>query len=430
MKKRLDEIISQLYKLKPPLKDWRFWTIQAFSVVIVVVHYYFESFGGASKFGDLYFVPIILLIIPIIIAALYFGSIGAITTALWVVALTIPNLVLGQSGLERIGEVFQMAVLVAIAVFMGRQVDHERSLRHKVEDTSTALIASEAKYRSLFNTSPAAILALNQDNIIIDANPSAGVLFGKSPGSLKNMSINDLIGTGNEPQQFISDKGNNRWEFPFNINLKNGSEVYLEPKLTRLSDHQGNSVIQVVLRDITEERRRQAGLKAYTASIIKAQEEERQHIARELHDETLQDVSLLCRQLKGIELDEALPSSIIDDLNKSRDMAEKVVTELRNFTRSLRPPILDDLGLVPSLRRLLLDLTDRSGINGQLKIIGGEYRLPQDVEWVCSESLRKLYGTLSTILKRPMSALLLLLLRIPRLSRWLMTVLGSQCHLP
>lgn len=381
MKNWLSKGISQIYKFKPPFRDWRFWAIQFFSIGIAVAHSFLDTFGISSEFGRLYFVPIILLVVPVVIAALYFGSVGAVTTALWVVALTIPNLILQHTGLERVGEAFQMAVLIAIAVFMGRQVDNERNLRHKIENGSIALTASEARYHSLFSSSPVAILALDRDNIIIDANPSAGVLFGKSPESLKNMAINDLIKEKGLPEQSASSRGNNWWESPMLVRLKGGAEVYLEPQLTRLNDHQGNPITQVLLIDITEEQRRQAGLKAYTAYVIQAQEDERKHIARELHDETLQNLSLLCRQLKGIDTaGNALPLSVAEDLGKSQDMAEKVVKELRNFTRSLRPHILDDLGLATSIRRLVLDFIDRTGTDGQFQIIGQEYPLAKDIE--------------------------------------------------
>jgi PAS domain S-box-containing protein len=373
--------ISRLHKYKPPFGDWRFWAIQVLSIGIAIAHWAFEGFGSGSEFGRLYFVPVILLVVPVVIAALYFGSVGAFTTALWVVLISVPNLIIEHSGLERVGEAFQMVVLLAIAVFMGTQVDKERNLRHKVEDASVALTSSETKYHSLFSSSPIAILALDRNNTILDANPSAGALFGKSPEVLKNTSVTDLLRTRNEKGQFIPLQKDGWWESTLVINSKNGSEVYLEPKLTQLSDSQGNPIVQVLLRDVTEERHKQAGLEAYTAYVIQAQEDERQHIARELHDETLQNLALLCRQLKGIDTtDKALPLSVVEDLSKSSDIAEKAVKDLRNFTRRLRPPILDDLGLVASIRRLVLDFTDRTGMKGQLKIDGEERRLPQDVE--------------------------------------------------
>lgn len=372
--------ISRLNKYKPPFGDWRFWAIQGLSIGIAAAHWVLSS-GGTSEFGRLYLVPVILLIVPVVIAALYFGSVGAITTALWVILISIPNLTIHHIGVERIGEGFQMAVLLAVAIFMGRQVDNEINLRHKIEDASIALTSSEAKYHSLFNSSPVAILALDRNDNVIDANPSAGVLFGKSVEVLKKMVITDLLKIGDEVGPPVSSQKHNWWESTLTVRSANGSEVYLEPKLTQLNDSQGNPIIQVLLRDVTEERHKQAGLEAYAAYVIQAQEDERQHIARELHDETLQNLSLLCRQLNGIETSgEELPSAVVEEVSKSKDMAEKAVKDLRNFTRRLRPPILDDLGLVASIRRLVLDFMDRTALKGQLKIVGKERRLPQDVE--------------------------------------------------
>jgi len=137
----------------------------------------------------------------------------------------------------------------------------------------------------------------------------------------------------------------------------------------------------VVLRDLTEEYNRQEGLKAYTAHIIRAQEEERLHIARELHDETIQNLSLLCRHLNNACNPEAkLSPPAAEELQETKKIAEKTVRELRDFTKALRPPSLDDLGMVASIRRLLVDFLDRTGIKGRFQIVGEEKRLPKDIE--------------------------------------------------
>ncbi|MDP2932129.1 MAG: hypothetical protein Q8O05_06525 [Chloroflexota bacterium] len=69
-----------------------------------------------------------------------------------------------------------------------------------------------------------------------------------------------------------------------------------------------------------------------------------------------------------------------------------MVKELRDFTKALRPPILDDLGIVASIRRLLLDFTERAKIEGKLKVVGEERRLPPDTELcifrIAQEALR------------------------------------------
>ncbi len=161
------------------------------------------------------------------------------------------------------------------------------------------------------------------------------------------------------------------------------SAIYPTKRLTR----DGRKIFFHMVTDITdrkqaEERAETAhvALKTYAAHVINAQEEERKRIARELHDETVQTLSLLCRRLDSLESsDEPLPSSVIEELRKSRKMSEGVVEGLRDFAKALRPPTLDDLGIVASIRRLLLELTERTGIKCQLKLLGEERRLPPDI---------------------------------------------------
>ena len=112
-------------------------------------------------------------------------------------------------------------------------------------------------------------------------------------------------------------------------------------------------------------------LKAYAAYVVRAQEVERQRIARELHDGTIQSLILLCRRLDSLQgISESLPSSLNDMLREARETAEEVVNELRDVTKALRPPILDDLGMATSVRRLLAGFAERTRIEGQLKVSG------------------------------------------------------------
>ncbi len=134
-------------------------------------------------------------------------------------------------------------------------------------------------------------------------------------------------------------------------------------------------------------------LRAYAAYVIRAQEVERQRIARELHDGTIQSLILLCRQLDGLQgTSESESSSLNDVLREARGTAEEVVNELRDVTKALRPPILDDLGMVTSIRRLLADFTERTKIKSQPKVLGEERRLLSDEELgmfrIAQEALR------------------------------------------
>lgn len=132
---------------------------------------------------------------------------------------------------------------------------------------------------------------------------------------------------------------------------------------------------------VDRERAARQRAQAYAAYIVRGQEEERQRIARDLHDDSIQSLVLVCRQLDGVRDPSLnLPPRVNDGLQAARSTVEQVVTGLRDFAKALRPPILDDLGMVASIRRLLMDFTERTQIGGELKVAGKNRRLSPDAE--------------------------------------------------
>jgi signal transduction histidine kinase len=123
-----------------------------------------------------------------------------------------------------------------------------------------------------------------------------------------------------------------------------------------------------------------AALKAYAAHVVRVQEDERKNLARELHDESIQSLVLLCRQLDGVSRNQSLSVAEIQELSKAREISEGVVKNLRDFARQLRPPHLEDLGLEDSVNKMLLDFSDRTGIKSSLKSNWKEERLSVDTK--------------------------------------------------
>lgn len=378
----LKKVRDRFYPYRPRFKDRHFWAVQGLVIGIAVIHDVIEFSGYLHNLGMLYFVPISLFFIPIVYAALNFGFSGSIATVLWTLIITIPNWVFWHQGSERWGVILQMGILFVVAAFVGQRVDRERSARQQAEAAGAALVASETKYRGLFETSPIAIVVVDEHGAILDANPATSTLFNRAMETLKDMTLSEL--TGVEIKQMfplLSEKGTHKKTSALAFCLSDGSDICLEPMYTEVRDSNGRILFQVILKDITQEQHRQSEIRAYTAYVLQAQEEERQRIARELHDETIQSLSLLCRRLDSIENDnEALPSSATGELREVRKMAEELVKGLRDFTKALRPSILDDLGMVPSIRRLLEDTAERTGAKGQFRITGKERRLSQDLE--------------------------------------------------
>jgi signal transduction histidine kinase len=375
MERRLKQIILNARKYYPPFKNTHFWTVQLLAIPIAIISWVLINTEYFSHFQGLFFIPITLQVLPVIYAALTFGFAGSVSTAVWVVILCIPNLVMGPGGLERVGVILQLIILVTLAIFIGQKVDRETISRKKHEDANAALVSSEIKYRGLFDFSPLPILLLDKDNRIIDANPAGSVLLKSDPVSLKG-KVADEVGI-----KCVFPGKQHWWECQVVTTTAENSGPFLAPSYSLVKDPRGNEITQVILRDITQEYNRQEGLKAYTAYILRAQEEERQRIARELHDETIQSLALLMRQLDDVESKSSgLSSAFTEELGKARKIAEKAVVDLRNFTRALRPPILDDLGVVASIRRLVVDFTERTGVKGQFSLIGEEKRVSRETE--------------------------------------------------
>jgi two-component system sensor histidine kinase UhpB len=92
-------------------------------------------------------------------------------------------------------------------------------------------------------------------------------------------------------------------------------------------------------------------LQAISERAIIAQEEERVRIARGLHDETAQSISMMIIRLEQIE--KQLPEgndSLQQHIGEVGELASRLVEDLRKVIWDLRPSILDDLGLIPAIR--------------------------------------------------------------------------------
>jgi two-component system sensor histidine kinase UhpB len=120
-------------------------------------------------------------------------------------------------------------------------------------------------------------------------------------------------------------------------------------------------------------------LRAVSQRVIHAQEEERRNIARSLHDDTGQALTMLIINLERIE--KQLPPNeeeIKDRLASTRQLAAEALEELRKTIRGLRPAILDDLGLAPAIRWYARSVLGETGM--QVEIEAPEELIPMPAE--------------------------------------------------
>lgn len=115
--------------------------------------------------------------------------------------------------------------------------------------------------------------------------------------------------------------------------------------------------------------------------VLAAQEEERQRIARELHDETAQSLTSLLIGLRMIEK-ASTPQELAARVADLRGQTGRTLEVVRKMALDLRPSALDDLGLAAALQWYTDDLARRTQIEVAFRSTGLEDRLPDDVEIV------------------------------------------------
>jgi signal transduction histidine kinase len=111
--------------------------------------------------------------------------------------------------------------------------------------------------------------------------------------------------------------------------------------------------------------------------LLMEREEERKHLARELHDQVIQDLISINYQLEMIFGD---ASQHAGELTAVRDNIRAVIDNVRHICTDLRPPTIDCLGLGAAIRAYAYDWSTHTGIAVRLDVDAGWVRLPEPVE--------------------------------------------------
>jgi PAS domain S-box-containing protein len=251
-----------------------------------------------------------------------------------------------------------------------------------------ALQDSEKSYRELFEVALDAIWVNDAKGNILKANEATEKLTGLSSEELARSNIKTFLGEDglrlakNITRRLL--KGETL-DQPYEQHLirRDGTEASVMLTTSPIISSGRLVAFQNIARDITEQKRMRENLRFYLHEITRAQEEERQRIARELHDSTIQTLIALLHQLESLLGDKAaLPVREAKALWGFYEAIRDVVREVRRFSRDLRPSILDDLGLMPALEWLTGELTKEYGVKTSLKVTGSERRFSPEAELI------------------------------------------------
>ncbi len=220
------------------------------------------------------------------------------------------------------------------------------------------------EYRAVFQASPDGILVVDGEGTILDVNPMAVRLFRWSKDELVGRKVEILVP---DSARGVHHAHRDRYmrhprARPMGIGMelrglrKDGSEFPVEISLSPWESSEGQKVI-VTVRDETQRRR----LRDFSAGALRASEDERKRIARELHDDTAQHLAALLLRLRLMERD------VPDDewrarMEELRTSLASCADGVRRIARGLRPPELEDAGVVAALRAHARTVRDASDL--------------------------------------------------------------------
>lgn len=163
---------------------------------------------------------------------------------------------------------------------------------------------------------------------------------------------------------------------------KDGSRFWANVIITAIRDAQGRLIgYGKVTKDLTERKRAEEQLRELSRRLLKAQEDERSRLGRDLHDTVGQYLVAVKMALDGLEtrdhFDESQTRKQIKDCTAS---LERAIQEVRTLSYLLYPPMLEETGLPSAIRWHLEGFSKRSGIKATYEITDDITRLPKDVE--------------------------------------------------
>lgn len=148
--------------------------------------------------------------------------------------------------------------------------------------------------------------------------------------------------------------------YPEQESLDDETLALLESIQTKISEVVANAWLQIKLRE------KEAARALLLQSLVSAQEDERAHLARELHDQAGQSLTSLLIRLKAMEnlcKNDALEGNLIE----MQDVVAETINRIRDLSYQLRPPSLEEFGFGTAVHALAEEMTDQTDLKIKIK---------------------------------------------------------------
>ena len=380
-------------RLIKTLRNPRFWLIFAV-MLFITVPYYQESLKHPAFITQLtnnlgltrHAFERILYLAPIVWAGFLFGWKGAFYTSLAALVCMVPRIIfISDYPMDSIFETASVFVLGNVVSVSFASLRREREYRTRLETTQQDLKISEERYRKLFENAIDSIWLHDLEGNFISANSSTEKMTGYTRDELYKMNVKGFLSEESlELAHMIRRKllNNEPVEQPYEQRIfrRDGTEAYIQLATSVVMDKGQPVGFQHIARDVTEQKRMNENLRFYIQMATRAQEEERKRISHELHDDTIQALVVLSRQLDALSSNgtQGLSEQNRQRLEELWKQTDGILQGVRRLSQDLRPAAIDRLGLLPAIQLLASEVAQYSGVETRVNVLGKEHRLPEE----------------------------------------------------
>ena len=273
-----------------------------------------------------------------------------------------------------------MLTIITLIIFTALLV------RSKINKTNLekllSLEHSEKKYRSLIETVEDSILVVDKYLKVIFANSQFLNQWELDLSDITGISISNILNKKiiiNKIKSVL-DLGKSK-RFDFDIELA-GNQYWFNIIITPQLDERNQIVSALcVFRDFTKRKMmeeqlkelistlkdQQKSLSRLSKELIRVQEDERKRISRDLHDVIGQRLTAVSLNLEAVKSGSFNEKELDKKIEDSSNLVQNTIKDVQEFSFSLRPMILDDLGLIPAMKIFAKSYSTRAGIKVDIK---------------------------------------------------------------
>jgi two-component system sensor histidine kinase DegS len=402
------------------LRERSFWILAAMMVGLTGLHYLTPQIRLLPFLTDplgRHAVERIAFLLPVAGATFAFGRAGGVTALVLSLVAMIPRaLLVSPYPVDATSEVVAVAIVGYLVVWMIETQEREKRLRQeavrrlRAVNAVTGILTKPVDLHEMLDvvlqrtidvvgasSGSIRLVAADSSDLVLAAGSRSTAPGPGSPdplawfhGAIEEVALSGQpvlrdLGTGAGEGPAADAPGSSGWAVAVPLRSRDevlgvlalaGTDGGLEPQDIELTTAIGGE-IGVAL----ENARLYESMRFYVGQVTRAQEEERKRIARELHDETTQDLIALSRRLEALsDEQQGLPREARERLGELQQVVDSALRGVRRFSQNLRPSVLDDLGLLAALEGMAAAQAEEGGASTDLQIEGEKRRLPPEVE--------------------------------------------------